>query len=90
MSVEENEDIVADTEIAERLLADCIAGDLHVASCDLQDALCAGTFSSHPYSSSPMEVKKIRSFIKKVMHGKESKYNVLCNTEFRLTKPDLW
>jgi len=41
MSVEESEDIVADAEIAEWLLADCIARDLRVASCDLQDALCA-------------------------------------------------
>lgn len=52
----EDEVAVADIEVAGRLLTDSIARDLRFASCDLQDALDAARFSSHPYSTPPKEV----------------------------------
>jgi hypothetical protein len=52
----EDEVAVADIEVAGRLLTDSIARDLRFASCDLQDALDAARFASHPYSTPPKEV----------------------------------
>ena len=60
MSAEE-EVVLADIEVAGRLLTDSIARDSRFASCDLQDALDAARFSSHPYSTPPKEVHH-RSF----------------------------
>lgn len=53
----EDEVVLADIEVAGRLLTDSIARDSRFASCDLQDALDAARFSSHPYSSPPKEVQ---------------------------------
>jgi len=55
----EDEVVLADIEAAGRLLTDSIARDSRFASCDLQDALDAARFSSHPYSTPPKEVASL-------------------------------
>lgn len=57
----EDEVVLADIEAAGRLLTDTIARDSRFASCDLQDALDAARFSSHPYSTPPKEVESSHS-----------------------------
>ena len=62
----EDEVVLADIEVAGRLLTDSIARDSRFASCDLQDALDAARFSSHPYSTPPKEVRLLASCHKRV------------------------
>ncbi|KAG0631011.1 hypothetical protein M758_1G220500 [Ceratodon purpureus] len=59
----EDEVVLADIEVAGRLLTDSIARDSRFASCDLQDALDAARFSSHPYSASSKEVRDYLSLL---------------------------
>jgi hypothetical protein len=54
--VKEDEDVVADIEVAGRLLTDTINKDSRFAFRDLQDALESARHSSHRYTIPPKEV----------------------------------
>lgn len=58
----DDEVVLADVEVAGRLLTDSIARDSRFASCDLQDALDAARFTSHPYATPPKEVSFYRPY----------------------------
>jgi hypothetical protein len=57
----EDEVVLADIEVAGRLLTDSIARDSRFALYDLQDVVDAARFSSHLYSTPPKEVRLLAS-----------------------------
>lgn len=61
--VKEDEDVVADIEVAGRLLTDTINKDSRFAFRDLQDALESARHSSHRYTIPPKEVNWISEFL---------------------------
>lgn len=54
--VKDDEDVVADIEVAGRLLTDTINKDSRFAFRDLQEALESARHSSHRYAIPPKEV----------------------------------